>query len=101
MLLPKKISNVKKISFIVTIAIILGIIGYLISDNFLSGGNEINPLEVKVEVLKVPDIDPEIESSFLLQEPYTSLRQYGNLPVEAKNVGRTNPFRVIPFMILN
>ena len=101
MLLPKKISGVKKVFLVLVMVMIIGIIGYLIFDNFFGGSLVfIKPLEVQVDVFSAPTIEPKFDTNFLSQEPYTSFEENGQLPVTADSVGRPNPFRALPFSIL-
>ena len=101
MLLPKKISGPRKIILLIVVVILIGVIGYLVYDNFLSQNLAIiQPLPVEVEILAVPTIEPKFETDFLSQEPYRSFEENGQLPVRVENLGRPNPFRALPFSIL-
>jgi hypothetical protein len=103
MLLPKKLQGVKKILFVGIAFILIGVIGYLIYANFSDSGIKIVKSfgENKVEALVVSKINTEFKSDFLNKSPYINLKSGAKLPVLVEKTGRNNPFKVIPFSLLN
>lgn len=100
MLIPKKISNTRKLILTLFLVIIVGVILYLLFINFVtpqisSGGGSV-PLFVG-ETFQPPAVDTELETGFLKQAPFTQLEQNANLPVQPGSTGRTDPFRQINF----
>ena len=82
--------------------ILVGLIGYLLYDNFLSGYiKPADSVEVNIKPLVVPTVNTEFETDFLSKEPYINLKENGDLPVKAGRIGRPNPFLSIPFSILD
>ena len=101
MLRPKRIRGSKRVALIMVIILLLLVIGYLVYTNFLSAKIKlIKPLKVEVDILVVPKLNPELVNDFLTKSPYINLKLHGKLPVTVDKVGRKNPFRVIPFSLL-
>ncbi len=102
MLVQKKIQGFKKIFFVFFILVLAGIIGYLVYVNFFDVNvKKAKFFNNKIETLKISKINPEIKNDFLNKSPYTNFKPGAKLPVEVEKAGRDNPFRFIPFFLLN
>jgi len=97
MLVQKKISNFKKTILIIVSLLIIGVIAYLIYDNFLSYqiGAQNQSWPTKIKPLTLPKIEPLLDTDFFHLNPYLNLQQKTALPLRVENLGRPDPFSKI------
>ena len=102
MLIPKKLSSIKKSALGFAFILLLLVIVYLVYVNFLADKIEIvKPLKIDVDTLAVPKIDPNMNDDFLNKSPYRDLKTDIDLEITAGKMGRPNPFQPIPFYFRN
>ncbi len=94
MLAPKSISP-KKLTIVISslvAAIILIVIGFLIYKNFISQGEK-EPSLIGSELTPPPQVEINFPEGIFNNNLFKNLKQYIQLPVEAGEQGRTNPFQ--------
>lgn len=94
MLVTKRINKKKIILLGAVILLAVGGSGYLIFNAYFS--NKVNFIKPKIkfgsELVTIPKTETRFEADFLSKEPYSRLREYGQLPVAVGPLGRSNPF---------
>ncbi|MBI3290684.1 hypothetical protein HYZ76_00210 [Candidatus Falkowbacteria bacterium] len=100
MLVRKRMGAIKKVILVTVLTALLGVIIYLLYDSFLASGVRSDSNQITIKILETAEIDTLINIDFLTKPPYTSLKQYGQLPVKVEGSGRSNPFRKLPFLLL-
>lgn len=101
MLIPKRITGVKRFILISLVTIMLVAIVFVIYDHFFREDLAIKRSQRygigSAEVFQAPPIDTSINRGILNSQLYAGLEQYGSLPIDVGRTGRDNPFERIIF----
>lgn len=105
MLRRKKMKGSKRAILIIIIILLLAVISYLVYANFFTGNKKILTTKslktLSNEIIIMPGLNPKLMDDFLVKSPYIDFKQHGDLPIKIDQMGRTNPFRAIPFFIIS
>ncbi len=98
MLVQRKMSSKRKAILLAVSGVLAILIAYLLYTNFIIDRVAlVQPIDVKVKVITLPKVNPQLATDFLTQDPYVRLRDSGSAPQGSVTAGRDNPFQGIEF----
>lgn len=101
MLIPKKITGLKRVALISFLLLMTFTIIFVIYNHFFREDWAIRRAQQyrvnSAEIFQAPNIDSEVNINILTTKPYSDLKQHGSLPVKPGRAGRDNPFERIIF----
>src|SRR3989338_5077815 len=92
MLVPQRLNRSKFIALIIITVAAVALMLYLLASSFWGGRGSVPSEHLTPAIIGVAPIKTDFAADLLNREPYTKLKQHGELPVSVGAVGRDNPF---------